>query len=97
VFVVPLLIESGTWIGQIDHLVVVDCPEELQIERVMQRSNLSRAEVEAILKAQATRQERLTVADTVIENQGKQVDLQSAVEQLHQKILRIKKDKLSSS
>ena len=97
VFVVPLLIESGTWIGLIDHLVVVDCPEELQIERVMQRSNLSKAEVEAILKAQATRQERLTVADTVIENQGKQVDLQSAVEQLHQKILRIKKDKLSSS
>jgi dephospho-CoA kinase len=97
VFVVPLLIESGTWIGQIDYLVVVDCPEELQIERVMQRSNLSKAEVEAILKAQATRQERLTVADTVIENQGKQVDLQSAVEQLHQKILRIKKDKLSSS
>ena len=97
VFVVPLLIESGTWIGQIDHLVVVDCPEELQIERVMQRSNLSRIEVEGILKAQATRQERLAVADTVIENQGSLLDLQSAVKQLHQKILGIKKDKLSSS
>ncbi len=97
VFVVPLLIESGTWKGQIDHLVVVDCPEELQIERVMQRSNLSRIEVEGILKAQATRQERLAVADTVIENQGRLVDLQSAVEQLHQKILGIKKDKPSSS
>jgi dephospho-CoA kinase len=97
VFVVPLLIESGTWIEQIDHLVVVDCPEELQIERVMHRSNLSKAEVEGILKAQATRQERLAVADTVIENQGQLVDLQTAVEQLHQKILGIKKDKLSSS
>ena len=63
----------------------------------MRRSNLSRTEVEGILKAQATRQERLAVADTVIENQGQLVDLQTAVEQLHQKILGIKKDKLSSS
>jgi len=97
VFVVPLLVESGNWKGQIDHLVVVDCPEELQIERVMQRSNLSRAEVMGILKAQATRQERLAVADTVIENQGKHTELHETVEQLHQKILGIKKDKLSSS
>ena len=51
----------------------------------------------AILKAQATRQERLAVADTVIENQGQLAELQKAVEQLHQKILGIKKDKLSSS
>jgi dephospho-CoA kinase len=97
VFVVPLLIESGNWKGHIDHLVVVDCPEELQIERVMQRSNLSKAEVEGILKVQAKRQDRLAVADTVIQNQGKLSDLQSAVEQLHQKILGIKKDKSSSS
>ena len=97
VFVVPLLVESGNWKGQIDHLVVVDCPEELQIERVMQRSNLSRAEIMGILQAQATRQERLAVADTVIENQGKLAELHQSVEQLHQKILRIQKDKLSSS
>ena len=97
VFVVPLLIESGSWKGQIDHLVVVDCPEEIQIERVMQRSNLSKIEVEAILKAQATRKERLALADTVIENQGKLTDLQSAVRQLHQKILGIQKNKPSSS
>jgi dephospho-CoA kinase len=97
VFVVPLLVESGNWKGQIDHLIVVDCPEEHQIERVMQRSNLSRSEVMRIMKAQATRRERLAVADTVIENQGKLAELKEAVEQLHQKILGIKKDKLSSS
>jgi dephospho-CoA kinase len=97
VFVVPLLVESGNWKGQIDHLIVVDCPEEHQIERVMQRSNLSRSEVMRIMKAQATRQKRLAVADTVIENQGKLAELKEAVEQLHQKILGIKKDKLSSS
>jgi dephospho-CoA kinase len=91
VFVVPLLIESGRWVGQIDYLVVVDCPEETQIQRVMQRSNLSRAEVEGILNAQASRQERLRQANAVIENQGSLAELKLAVEQLHQKIIGIKK------
>jgi dephospho-CoA kinase len=89
--VVPLLIESGAWIDQIDCLVVVDCPEETQIQRVMHRSNLSRTEVEAILKAQASRQERLALANAVIDNQGKLSELKTAVQELHQKILGIKK------
>ena len=89
--VVPLLIESGAWIDQIDYLVVVDCPEETQIQRVMHRSNLSRTEVEAILKAQASRQERLALANAVIDNQGKLSELNTAVQDLHQKILGIKK------
>ena len=91
VFVVPLLIESGSWVDQIDYLVVVDCPEETQIQRVMQRSNLSRTEVEGILNAQASRQERLQLAKAVIENQGSLAELKLAVEQLHQKIIGIKK------
>ncbi len=91
VFVVPLLIESDSWIGLIDQLVVVDCPEEVQIERVMQRSNLPREEVERILGAQASRQERLKHADIVIENQGSLEDLEVEVQSLHQKILQIQK------
>ena len=91
VFVVPLLIESGSWLDQIDYLVVVDCPEETQIQRVMQRSNLSRTEVEGILNAQASRQDRLRLANTVIENQGSLSDLKLAAEELHQKIIGIKK------
>jgi len=91
VFVVPLLIESGSWLDQIDYLVVVDCPEETQIQRVMQRSNLSRTEVEGILNAQASRQDRLRLANTVIDNQGSLSDLKLAVQQLHQKIIGIKK------
>ena len=70
VFVVPLLIESGTWLSLLDYLAVVDCPEEVQIARVMHRSKLPRSEVERILKAQASRQERIAHADMVIENQG---------------------------
>jgi len=91
VFVVPLLIESGSWLGIIDRLVVVDCPEEVQIERVMQRSNLPRQEVEKILAAQASRQERLNHADMVIENLGSLRDLEREVQSLHQEILRIQK------
>nr|WP_216863974.1 dephospho-CoA kinase [Polynucleobacter sp. MWH-Berg-3C6] len=89
VFVVPLLIESGSWMTLIDRLVVVDCPEEVQINRVMQRSNLPREDVERILMSQATRVERLKHADMVIENQGSLQDLEVEVQSLHQKILQI--------
>jgi dephospho-CoA kinase len=92
VFVVPLLIESGSWQGLIDRLVVVDCPEEVQITRVMQRSNLSKAEVERILEAQTSRKDRLACADIVIKNQGSLAALEAEVNQLHQKILQIQKD-----
>jgi dephospho-CoA kinase len=97
VFVVPLLIESGNWRPLLDYLVVVDCPEETQIERVMHRSKLPRNDVEAILKAQTSRAERLARADMVIENQGTLDQLKAKVLSLHQKILQIQKDRPSSS
>ena len=97
VFVVPLMIESGSWQSLLDYLVVVDCPEEVQIERVMHRSKLPRNEVERILKAQATRKERIAHADMVIENQGSLDSLEAEVLSLHQKILQLQKDSTSSS
>jgi len=97
VFVVPLLIESGKWLSLLDYLVVVDCPEEVQIERVMHRSKLSRDEIKRILEAQASREERVAHADRVIENQGSLDSLQAEVLKLHQKILEIQKDRTSSS
>jgi dephospho-CoA kinase len=92
VFVVPLLIESGFWMALMDHLVLVDCPKETQIQRVMQRSNLPREEVVRILAAQASREERLKHADVVIENQGSLKDLEVEVQNLNQKILQFQKD-----
>jgi dephospho-CoA kinase len=97
VFVVPLLIESGFWTALIDRLVLVDCPEKTQIQRVMQRSNLPEEEVERILAAQASREERLKYADMVIENQGSLKDLEVEVQNLHHKILQFQKDQPSSS
>ena len=97
VFVVPLLIESGFWMALIDRLVLVDCPEKTQIQRVMQRSNLPEEEIKRILAAQASREERLKYADMVIENQGSLKDLKVEVQNLHHKILQFQKDQPSSS
>ena len=69
VFDVPLLIENfARWQSRIDALLVVDCPEEVQITRVMARSQLSREEVMHILSAQASRAQRLAMANFVITN-----------------------------
>ena len=68
VLVVPLLVESDGYRQRVDRVCVVDCPEEIQIARVMARSGLSRTDVEAILAAQASRAQRLAAADDVIDN-----------------------------
>lgn len=70
VFDIPLLVESGRWRQQLDRVLVVDCSTGLQCERVMARSQLPRASVEAIIAAQATRGQRLAAADLVIFNEG---------------------------
>ena len=97
VFVVPLLIESGSWLNLIDYLVVVDCPEETQIARVMHRNNMPREAVMGILNAQTSRTTRLASADAVIENEGDLEMLKTAVFNLHQKMMKIGKESPSSS
>ncbi len=91
VFVVPLLLESGKWLNQtpakIDCVVVVDCPEELQISRVQSRSGLDRASVEKIIQTQAKRSERLAVANYVIENNLDLADLQEKTAAVHQALI----------
>ncbi len=69
VFDVPLLVESGRWRSQVHAVLVVDCPEELQIQRVMQRSGWSREAVQKVLASQASRLQRLAAADVCIANQ----------------------------
>jgi dephospho-CoA kinase len=68
VFDVPLLVESGHWERRLDAVLVVDCKVETQVQRVMTRSGLERAAVEAIIAAQATRAARRGAADAVIYN-----------------------------
>lgn len=86
VFVVPLLVESGRWLNQVDRVCVVDCDRDTQISRVQARNGLSQAQVEQILTAQVSREKRLAVAHDVILNDGtvSHDDLKRQVLGLHQ-------------
>lgn len=70
VFDVPLLVESRHWLGRVDRVLVVDCPEALQVQRVMQRSGWTAEAVERVIAQQASRSARRAVADAVVYNDG---------------------------
>lgn len=70
VVVVPLLVESGRWRDRVDRICVVDCDTATQVRRVQQRSGLSVATIERIMAAQASRQQRLALADDIVLNDG---------------------------
>lgn len=81
---IPLLVEGGgrgnyPWI---DRVLVVDVASATQIERLMRRDGIDRALAEAMLAAQATREERLAAADDVIVNEGDLAQLHAAVDAL---------------
>ena len=70
VFDIPLLVESGHWKDRLDQVLVVDCLVETQVARAMARSGMDEPAVRAIIQSQASRAQRLAVADQVIFNDG---------------------------
>ena len=82
ILVSPLLIESGQY-AMTQRILVIDVPQQLQIERTLQRDGISEQQVQAILKAQATREDRLRHADDVLVNDRDLAWLHSEVERLH--------------
>jgi dephospho-CoA kinase len=70
VFDVPLLAESGRWRQRVDRILVIDCEEDTQCRRVVQRSGWSEAAVRAVIAQQAARTSRRAIADAVIFNDG---------------------------
>jgi len=68
VFDVPLLTESVRWRQRVDRVLVVDCPEHLQVQRVVQRSGWSAEAVQRVIDQQASRTARRAIADAVIFN-----------------------------
>ena len=74
VFDIPLLVESKRWPAQLDKVLVVDCSEQTQRDRVMARNGLARADVERIMASQASRTQRLAAADLVVFNDQKPLD-----------------------
>lgn len=81
---VPLLFETEHYTKLANASVVIDCDPEQQIARAMQRNQLSRETVEAIIKTQIAREKRLALADYVIENNSDINDLNVKIDALHQ-------------
>jgi dephospho-CoA kinase len=93
VFVSPLLVESQQ--DRIcDRILVIDVPEEIQLQRTMQRDGNDAAQVQRIIATQASRQQRLQCADDIIENTGSLTHLQQEVAKLHAQYLKLAQAKL---
>ncbi len=87
--IVPLLVETQSYRGQVQRVLVVDCDEELQVTRVMRRGGLSEEQARAIIASQATREQRLREADDVITNNAGLAELAEQVRWLHTRYLAI--------
>jgi dephospho-CoA kinase len=83
---IPLLFETGQD-ALVDRVLVVDCPESVQVERVRRRSALTDEAISRIMASQISRAERLARADDVIDNQGDPDCLPPQVERLHRAYL----------
>jgi dephospho-CoA kinase len=96
VVVVPLLIERGGLAEIIDRVLVVDCPEEEQVRRVVARSAMSPEEVRAIMATQVDRSRRLAAADDVLDNSGAKHDIGAQVRDLDVRYRRLATQPLQS-
>lgn len=83
IVVVPLLYETRSYLDRVARVLVVDCPEELQVERTVARSGLDAGQVRAIMAAQWPRWRRLQLADDVVWNGAAAQSLGPQCERLH--------------
>ncbi|WP_459612100.1 dephospho-CoA kinase [Corynebacterium urogenitale] len=79
VYDMPLLIENGE-ADRVDHVLVVDAPDEVRVQRLVEYRNLDEGDARARIRAQIDRETRLAVADTVLDNSGDIEDLLEQVE-----------------
>jgi len=97
ILAVPLLAETGAYRDFYDRVAVVDCPEAMQIERVMARSGLSEQEVRAIMANQASRVQRLALADDVVVNSDGLGELLVQIKALNVKYMQLSAEKVKAS
>jgi dephospho-CoA kinase len=84
--VVPLLFENRRYSDWLHRVITVDCPEEAQIRRTIQRSQLDESAVRAIMAQQLSREVRLTLSDEKILNNGGLDDLKKQVVGMHHRL-----------
>jgi dephospho-CoA kinase len=85
---IPLFVETGAY-NWVDRVLVVDLPRALQLARVIARDKLAPTLAEAIIDAQATREQRLAVADDVIDNSSSPDAIDAQVATLHRRYLEL--------
>jgi dephospho-CoA kinase len=88
ILVIPLLDKSSVYNAMIDSVLVIDCEEATQINRVKQRNKWDEKQIKKIIDAQMPRQARLAMADDVIKNNGNINVLRQKVNELHQKYIK---------
>lgn len=88
ILVIPLLFENSRYVSMLQKIIVVDCDEQLQIKRAMQRSQLTADQVKKIMASQVSRSTRLKMADEIIENNGTLGELAERITQIHEKLIK---------
>lgn len=86
IWVVPLLVENNLY-NLSDRVLMVDTPEQLQLERLIQRDNIDESLAKKMISSQISSQKRLTYADDIIVNNGDLTSLTAQVNKLHQQYL----------
>lgn len=84
--VVPLLVETGLF-ADADCVVVVDVPESIQLQRLLERDGVDPATARRMLASQVSRAQRLARADAVLDNEGNLAELQAQVAHLHERLM----------
>jgi dephospho-CoA kinase len=87
ILAIPLLFESPRYLPHINRILLIDCDEKTQIERVKKRSQLSTSEIKKIIRTQTPRKQQLKLAHDVIENSGNVENLREKILEIHQKYL----------
>lgn len=96
IFAIPLLLETNRR-DFVDRVLVIDCPEALQYERVSRRDGLDGPAIARIIAAQSSRADRLAAADDVLDNAGPPGLLRERVEALHQAYLSLARQQAKAS
>ena len=91
VLVIPLLFETKTYANLIDESLLIDCSFRTQIERVINRDDVSEALANRIIKNQMSRDKKLLLADKVILNDGNIQNLKVQLESYYKNLLKDKK------
>jgi dephospho-CoA kinase len=85
VYDMPLLVETGQS-DLVDLVIVVDAPEDVQVDRAVHQRGLDEDDVRRRMEVQASRDDRLAAADVIIDNSGSEADTSAQVEQLWQRL-----------